>query len=88
MEVLHITPSTNGYEKVTLLANKISKKNGFSAIEKNGEQFATGGFLINDSPQIRNVLDAIPTEKQYEFVKDFRSIPFFKSYLLDENDKK
>lgn len=83
MEILHITPSTKGYEKVTLLANKISKTNGFSAIEKDGEQFATGGFLINDSPQIRAALDAIPIEKQYEFVKEFRSVPFLKPYLLD-----
>ena len=84
MKILHITPSTNGYEEVTLLANRISKKNDFSAIEKNGEQFMTGGFLINDTPQIRAVLDAIPTDKQFEFVKEFKMDPFVRFYLEDE----
>jgi hypothetical protein len=83
MKVLHITPSTNGYEEVTLLANRISKTNGFSAIEKNGEQFMTGGFLIKDTPQIRAVLDAIPKEQQYQFVTDFKIEPFVKCYLED-----
>jgi len=84
MKVLHITPSSNGYEEVILLANRISKKNGFSAIEKNGEQFMTGGFLINDTPQIRLVLDSIPKDKQYDFVKDFKTEPFIKFYLEDD----
>jgi hypothetical protein len=84
MKILHITPSTKGYEEVTLLANRISKANGFSAIEKNGEQFMTGGFLINDTPQIRAVLDAIPNYKQYEFVKEFKMEPFVRFYLEDE----
>lgn len=81
MKVLHITPSTNGYEEVTLLANRISKNNGFSAIEKNGEQFMTGGFLIKDTPQIRAVLDAISKDEQYKFVTDFKIEPFVKFYL-------
>ena len=84
MKILHITPSTKGYEEVTLLANRISKTNGFSAIEKDGEQFMTGGFLINDTPQIRAVLDAIPKDKQYEFVKEFKMEPFVRLYLEDE----
>ena len=84
MKILHITPSTKGYEVVTLLANRISETNGFSAIKKNGEQFMTGGFLINDTPQIRAVLDAIPTDKQYEFVKAFKMEPFVRFYLEDE----
>ena len=84
MKILHITPSTKGYEEVTLLANRISKTNGFSAIEKDGEQFMTGGFLINDTPQIRAVLDAMPRDKQYEFVKEFKMEPFVRFYLEDE----
>ena len=84
MKILHITPSTKGYEEVTLLANRISKTNGFSAIEKDGEQFMTGGFLINDTPQIRAVLDSMPRDKQYEFVKEFKMDPFVRFYLEDE----
>lgn len=84
MKILHITPATNGYEEVVLLANAINRKNNMAAIEKNGEQFMTGGFIINDTPQIRAVLDAIPKEKQYDFVKEFKMEPFVKCYLEDD----
>lgn len=83
MKVLHITPSTNGYEEVTLLANRISKTNKLSAIEKDGEEFMTGGLLIKDTPQIRAILDAIPKKKQYKLVADFKIEPFVKCYLED-----
>lgn len=81
MKILHITPKTKGYEEVTLLANRVSKKNGFRAIQKDGEMFMTGGLIVNDTPQIRAVLDAIPTDKQYDFVKEFKTDPFVKLYL-------
>ena len=81
MKILHITPSTNGYEQVTLLANRYSKRNQFAVIEKNGELLFTGGFLINDTPQIRFVLDAIPKHQQYDIIKDFTMNPYAKSYF-------
>ena len=81
MEILHITPNTNGYEKVKLVANRINRKNSFSAIIKDGEMFYTGGFIINDTPEIRKTLDLIPKDKQYEFVKSFKNDPFVKFYL-------
>lgn len=84
MTVLHLTPSTEGYEEVTLLANRVSKNNSFSVIEKNGEKFMTGGFLIKDTKQIREILDRIPKKEQYSFVKDFKMEPFVKCYL-EEN---
>lgn len=80
MEILHITPATNGYEVVTLLANAINKRNSMAMIERNGEKFYTGGFLINDTPEIRSVLDSIPKEKQFEFIKSFKIDPFVKFY--------
>lgn len=49
-------------------------------IERNGEKFFTGGFLINNTPQIRTILDSIPKEHQYEFVKSFKMEPFVKFY--------
>ena len=64
MKILHITPATGGYEEVTLLANQINKTNHLAAIEKDGVQYMTGGFLINDTPQIRATLDSIPKENQ------------------------
>jgi len=78
---LHITPSSKGYEEVTLVANRISESNRLTAIERDGERFMTGGFIINDTPEIREVLNKIPPEKQYEFVKSFKQDPFVKFYL-------
>jgi hypothetical protein len=83
MKILHITPITNGYEEVVLLANAINKTNNLAAIEKDGQQFMTGGFLINDTPKIREILDAIPKNQQYDFVKEFKMNPFVKFYLED-----
>jgi len=81
MKILHITPSSNGYEEVTLLANQIDRTNSLSAIEKDGETYYTGGFILNDTPQIRAILDSIPDSEQYEFVKSFKMDPFVKFYL-------
>lgn len=77
MKVLHITPFSNGYEVVQLLANRVNKKNSFSVIKKenDNEPLISGGFLINDTPEIRNALNNIPKEKQYNFVKNFKSQP-------------
>lgn len=57
MKILHITPSSNRYEEVTLLANRYSCNNELVVIEKDGQKLITGGFLINDTPEIRKVLD-------------------------------
>jgi hypothetical protein len=80
MNILHITPSSDGYEEVELVANQISRTNNLAAIEKDGVQYMTGGFLINDTPRIRKILDAIPKEEQYDFVKEFKMDPFVKFY--------
>lgn len=80
MQVLHITPSTNGYEVVTLLANRINRANSLAMIEKDNEKFMTGGFIINDTPEIRAILDAMPKEQQHAFVQSFKMEPFVKPY--------
>jgi len=69
MKILHITPDSDGYEEVDLLANRHSKNNQLAVIEKNGEQFITGGFLIQDTPMTRAALDELPKDFQYFFVK-------------------
>jgi hypothetical protein len=86
MKILHITPSSNRYEEVILLANKYSRKNSMAVIEKKGKIFLTGGFLINDTPDIRKVLDSIDKSKQYEFIKNFKQNPFAKFYYTDEEE--
>lgn len=84
MKILHITPASNGYEEVELVANQINRKNGLAAIKKDGIDYMTGGFLVNDTPRIRQILDAIPKEEQYDFVKEFKMDPFVKFYLEEE----
>ena len=73
MKVIHIAENTDGYEIVTLLANKVSRKNSLSLIQTpyNGVISMTGGFILNDTKRIRKILDAIPKENQYGFVKEF-----------------
>ena len=85
MKVLHITPSTDGYEVVKLLANRYSRNNSLAVIElANGEKHITGGFLIKNTLKIREILDSIPKNKQYEFVKMFKETPFVDFYYIKE----
>jgi hypothetical protein len=84
MKILHITPSSGGYEEVTLIANRVSKNNPFSLVERKGIEYMSGGFLINDTKRIRAVLDLIHPDEQYEFVKEFKMNPFVKAYAEDE----
>jgi len=84
MNVLHITPESNGYEEVTLLANAVNKNNLFRVIEKNGEVFMTGGIILNDTPQIRCILDSVPKGGQYQLARDIREIPFVKQYFEEK----
>lgn len=80
-KILHITPSSNGYEEVELLANRMNHKNHMAVIKlPNGDIHFTGGFLIQDTKEIREVLDRIPKDKQFEFVKSFKNDPFAKMY--------
>jgi len=81
MKILHITPESNGYEEVTLLANRYSENNHLAVIEKDGEQFITGGFLIEDNLVNRKWFDKVAKEKQYDFIKSLREKPFTKSYF-------
>ena len=85
MNILHITSSSNGYEEVTLIANNYSRKNELSVIKKDNNILFTGGFLINDTPEIRKVLDNIDKSKQFEFVKMFKQTPWVKFYYTDED---
>ena len=81
-KILHLTPSTNGYEEVYLVANRISRNNGLAMIyrEGNGGLHYTGGLLLNDTPQIRQVLDGIDEDRQYDFVVSIKSDPFIRAY--------
>ena len=81
MKILHITPESNGYEEVTLLANRYSENNHLAVIEKDGEQFITGGFLIEDNLVNRKWFDKVAKEKQYDFIKSLREKPITKSYF-------
>ena len=80
MKILHITPSSDGYEEVTLLANRISKNNGLALIEKNGQRRMTGGLLIQDTPMVRSLLDATPKKLQYGLISDIKNDPYAALY--------
>lgn len=84
MKVLHITPKTNGYEEVELLANKWDKHNGLAAIRREDGVNMTGGFLLEDNHYNRSLLDSIPRENQYEIVKSMRATPFVKEFYQDK----
>lgn len=86
MKVLHLTPSSNGYEEVTLLANRYSRTNSMAVIEKDGEQFLSGGFIIENNDMNREFLDSIAIEKQYAYMSSLRQKPYVKSFFT-ENDK-
>lgn len=80
MKILHITPKTNGYKEVELLANAVNKNNSLAVIKDEEGLKMTGGFLINDTLEIRKVLDSIEKDKQYEFIQSFKMDPFVKFY--------
>lgn len=80
MEIIHISENSNGYEIVKLLANRVNRKNSLAVIEKDGQTFMTGGFLINNDSEIRAIFDNIPKEKHYEFAMKFVKPPFVKLY--------
>lgn len=87
MQVIHIsqTQKESGYEIAELLANRYSKRNSFLVIKINEEIYLSGGHIIEDTPLNRKVLDSIPRNEQWDFVKGFKTHPFIKSYY-DEND--
>lgn len=81
MEVLHLTPSINGYEIVELIANRVDRNNHLAVIQKNGELHMTGGLLLPNDEQIKSFLSQIAPEDQYNFVWKMKNTPFVKSYL-------
>lgn len=83
MKILHLTPRSDGYEEVTLIANRYSRTNHLAVVEKGGSQFITGGIMLPDLPIIREALDLIPKNEQYEFCVLFKMDPFVKDYLND-----
>ncbi len=84
MQVIHISDSQkeSGYEIVNLY--QFSKTNGFYIIEKGGQEFISEGYIIEDTPLNRYVLDSIPKHKQLEFIKSFKKDPYVKQYYEED----
>ena len=80
MNVIHITPSTDGYEIVELIANKVNKRNQLTVIKKDGTLYYTGGIILEDNPLVRKVLDPLPKNEQYAVASMFKYTPFVKAY--------
>ncbi len=87
MQIIHIAENSDGYEIVTLLANRIHRTNNLAAIQKDGQVYYTGGFLFNDTPTIRRIFDGIPKSEQYKFAQELKNDPFAKSYYDTERVK-
>jgi len=83
MKAIHITPKTNGYEIVDLIANKVSRKNQLAYIKKDGKEYMTGGLLFVNDVKIKNLFDSIDSNKLYDFARKLKETPFEKSYLED-----
>ena len=84
MKVLHITEGPGGgYEEAVLIANNINERNGLSAITIDGLQYMSGGLMVEDTPEIRKILDSVLPELQYPLVKAFRTKPRVKREYLE-----
>lgn len=86
-KILHLTPITDGYEEVTLLANKVSETNGFAVIKKNNEIFFTGGLLIEDNETNRHLLDTIPKHLQHKIITSLKQKPCVSMEYFEQNKK-
>lgn len=79
MKVYHVTPSSGGVEVVELISLCVSDTNRLSVIEQDGVEYMTGGIIVPITPRIKVVLETIPREEHYEFLKDLRNTPFDKT---------
>lgn len=87
MKILHLTPTTNGYEEGELIANRISEKNQLALIRVAEGKRMTGGLIIEDTEQNRRVLDSIHKNEQYKFVLSMKQVPWVKAHASDEDLK-
>jgi hypothetical protein len=81
MKVIHITDNGQPYEIVELIANRVNKNNHLAVIEKDGEQYWTGGMIFENTSSLRSILDATNADQQYNFLKSIRMEPFVRPYL-------
>jgi len=85
MQVLHITPSTKGYEVVKLLANQVDRRNSFSVIERpNGDIHMTGGLIFEDTQLIRSFFESVAPDMVYELAQSLRIQPYVKMFYMEE----
>ena len=82
MIVIHIAENTPspGFEFVELIANRVSRKNHLSLIKRDGMELFTGGFILNDTPSIRSLLDSYTGDSLYGYIREIRQEPFVKFY--------
>jgi len=85
MNVYHVTPSTDGVEIVKLISLYVDENNHLSLIEKDGIEYMTGGIMVPITPRIKTVLDCIPKEEHYEFLRDMRNTPWDESVKFYAN---
>lgn len=70
-----------GYQEYLLAANKISPNNGFHlVVNKNGEPEIGGAMIIQDTEDVRNILDNVPKSKQYDVMIQLRHPEYAQLY--------
>jgi hypothetical protein len=85
---LHFTPSTNGYEEVFIIANRVSEKNHLTLIQKrdDGKRYITGGLLFPATSAVRAVFDRLDRKDQYKLALELKTEPWAKMYADPDKD--
>lgn len=84
MNVLHIADNQpTGIEEVELLANRYNKRNFLHVIKRANKIFHTGGFIFENTDEVKAIFHHFPPEKHYEVAKKLKVDPFVKDYFVE-----
>jgi len=83
MKVLHITLITDGYEEVELIANAVSPTNSLAVISIDEALYFTGGIILQDTPDIRILLNSIEKQYLYRTMLQVMTKPYIKQYYKE-----
>ena len=85
VEVIHVAGDNKGYEIVEYVAERMSKKTHIPVIKKSdGEYYFTGGLILKKIDVLISMLDQMPKEQHYDFLLQFRQLPYVKPYFEED----
>ena len=86
MKALLICDNKNGYEDVTIVANRIDRNNGFHLIvDCDNKLLMGGGMLFEDTEINRRIFDSFPKDEVYKVAQGLRLEPHKISYFKELN---